>query len=469
MMLTFHNTLTNKKDRFNSIDDKIVKIYSCGPTVYSKPHIGNMRAYAFSDLLVRLFLTIGYDVNHVINITDVGHLVSDADDGDDKLEREAKKQRKSAYDIANENTDLFYKYLNDLNIKKPSVFPKATDHIQEQINMILELERKGMVYKIDDGLYFNTFKFDTYTELGNINVEGLREGARVDKGQKKNATDFALWKFSPKNAKREMEWDSPWGIGFPGWHIECSAMALKHLGETIDIHTGGIDHIHIHHSNEIAQSESVNGCKMSNFWMHVNFLKLVSENKNDVLKNGKMAKSNGTAYTVDDLIEKGYKGLDLKYYYLTSHYRSELKFSFKILDSTTKAFKRLKNKSLSVIKNNLNVDIDVLSFDIDMINIMTNDLDTPNVLAYFHDIINGNQNDLKKLSSIITFESLFKLDIMEEEQVDKIPKHITMLVNERIDAKNNKMFEKADELRREVNELGYLIEDNGKDYIVYKK
>jgi len=244
-----YNTLTKQKELFKPLNDDFVSMYSCGPTVYSKPHIGNMRAYSFVDTLVRALTVAGYNVKNLINITDVGHLTSDDDYGDDKLELAAKKTNKSAYDI-------------------------AEMYIEDQIHMIKTLEEKGFTYVTSDGVYFDTSKFDTYTELANINVDGLQEGSRVEMGEKKNVTDFALWKFSPKDEQREMEWQSPWGLGFPGWHIECSAMAMKYLGNQIDIHTGGIDHIHIHHSNEIAQSEAFSDKKFVNYWMHVNFLQL---------------------------------------------------------------------------------------------------------------------------------------------------------------------------------------------------
>ena len=276
MKLNLYNTLTRKIEEFYTLNnDNIVKMYSCGPTVYSYPHIGNMRAYVFADLLKRTLILNGYQVTNAINITDVGHLTSDADDGEDKMEKEAKKTGKSAYDIAEFFTTEFFNDYNKLGLLPASVYPKATDHILEQIDMIKVLEDKGYTYLTSDGVYFDTSKFENYTQLAKLDIEGMDSGKRVKfNEEKKNKTDFALWKFSNPEENRQMEWDSPWGVGFPGWHAECSAMIMKHLGEQIDIHTGGIDHIPVHHTNEIAQTESVTDKKFSNFWLHVNFLQL---------------------------------------------------------------------------------------------------------------------------------------------------------------------------------------------------
>ena len=303
--LKLYNTLSREVETFKTLEKGVVRMYSCGPTVYSYPHIGNMRAYVFSDLVKRVLLTEGYNVINAINITDVGHLTSDADDGEDKLEKEAKKQNKTAYEIADYFTDIFMRYLKDLNIVEATVYPKATDHIEEQINMVLGLEDKGFTYVTSDGVYFDTSKFPTYADFAKIDIDGLSEGSRVEVNkEKRNKTDFALWKFSTKEENREMEWESPWGLGFPGWHMECSAMILKHLGEQIDIHTGGIDHIPIHHTNEIAQTESFTGKKFSNFWMHINFLQLEKKDDEEASEEDKMSKSKGNIITIDDLSEK---------------------------------------------------------------------------------------------------------------------------------------------------------------------
>ena len=272
MAIRLFNSLTRKKEIFKPIKKGFVNIYTCGPTVYAYQHIGNLRSYIFSDILKRVFLYDKYKVKHVMNITDVGHLSSDADTGEDKIEKAAQKERKTAKEI----TEYYWKIFRDdfkrLNIIEPDIWCKATDHIKEQIDLIKKLEKKGYTYKTSDGIYFDTSKLKNYGELAQLKKQKLQAGKRVTLGEKKNITDFALWKFSPKNEKRQQEWDSPWGIGFPGWHIECSAMSMKYLGEHFDIHTGGIDHISIHHTNEIAQNEGVTGHKVVNFWIHGEFL-----------------------------------------------------------------------------------------------------------------------------------------------------------------------------------------------------
>lgn len=287
--LFLFNTLTRKKEKFVPLKDKLVTMYNCGPTVYERPHIGNLRAYIFADTLRRVLEFNGYKVKQIINITDVGHLTSDADTGEDKIEKSAQEKQKSAFEIARFYEDLFKQDLNKLNIKKPFKFPRATEHIKEMINLVQILEKKGYTYKTSDGIYFDTSKFKNYGKLAGLDKKNLKPGARVEVNpEKKNPYDFALWKFSPKDVKRQMEWKSPWGIGFPGWHIECSAMAMKYLGTTLDIHTGGIDHIDIHHTNEIAQSESATGKKFVRYWLHCNFL---------MVEGQKMSKSLGNIRT----------------------------------------------------------------------------------------------------------------------------------------------------------------------------
>lgn len=272
--ITLYNTLTRKEELFTAIHDDFVGIYSCGPTVYHYAHIGNLRAYVFADVLRRTFLYAGYNVKHIINITDVGHMVGDGDDGEDKLEKGAKRDGKTAWQVAKFYEDAYMEDLKALNIPLEAyIFPRATEHIQEQINLISKLEVQGYIYKTSDGMYFDTSMFPHYPDLAKLDIEGLKSGARVEENkEKRNITDFALWKFSPDGQARHMEWDSPWGKGFPGWHIECSAMSMKYLGEHFDIHTGGIDHIPVHHTNEVAQSEAATGSKYVDYWMHVNFL-----------------------------------------------------------------------------------------------------------------------------------------------------------------------------------------------------
>ncbi len=334
MKTFFHNTLSGEIELFEPIKTGEVSMYHCGPTVYSKAHIGNMRAYIFADILKRFFLYQGYKVNQVINITDVGHLTDDGDGGDDKVEKKAREAKLRAQDIINEVTKYFFDDLKLLNINtENTLFPKATDHIKEQIEMIQILEKKGHTYQTSDGIYFDTSTYPPYGKLGNINLENLKEGARVEiNEEKKNPTDFALWKFSKLEDKRQQEWESPWGIGFPGWHIECSAMSKKYLGETFDIHTGGIDHIPVHHNNEIAQSESANGKEQANFWLHF---------KHILINNEKISKSLGNDIYIDDLLKKNISPLAYRYWLLTADYKTQINFTWEALIASKTAYEKL--------------------------------------------------------------------------------------------------------------------------------
>src|SRR3989344_32009 len=336
--MKLYNTLTRKKENFKPIKKNQVRIYSCGPTVYSYQHIGNIRTYVFSDILKRVLQYNNFKVKHLINVTDVGHLTSDSDEGEDKIEKAAIKEGKSAGEISDFYFKIFKDDLKKLNIIFPDKFPKATEHIKEQIGLIKILEKKGYTYKTNDGIYFNTGKFKNYGKLARINVKGLQEGKRIQIGEKKSKTDFALWKFSGKNEKRLQEWNSPWGIGFPGWHIECSAMSMKYLGKHFDIHTGGQDHIQVHHTNEIAQSEAATGKKFVNYWMHGAFLTYHGE---------KVSKSKGGLYTISDLEERGFQPLSFRYLCLTTHYRKPLDFSLENLRAAQNSLGRLKNKICS--------------------------------------------------------------------------------------------------------------------------
>ena len=318
--LYLHNTASAKKELFVPRGGDVpVSMYCCGPTVYNYAHIGNLRTYIFEDVLKRALFACGYRVQHIVNITDVGHLVSDADTGEDKMEAGAAREGKSVWDIAAFYTEKFMADIGSLNILQPDLWPKATDYIPQMTDLIKTLEEKGFTYRTDDGIYFDTAKFPAYCDFARIDPASLRAGERVDMGDKRNATDFALWKFSPHGAKRQMEWDSPWGVGFPGWHIECSAMALAHIAPPLDIHCGGADHIRVHHTNEIAQSEAATGKKFANFWLHGEFL---------VLDKGKMAKSGGNFVTLDTLKEKGVSPLGYRMFCYSAHYRSPLSFSY---------------------------------------------------------------------------------------------------------------------------------------------
>ncbi|MCI0472541.1 MAG: cysteine--tRNA ligase, partial [Ignavibacteria bacterium] len=321
----FYNTLSRKKEEFIPISGSKAGIYTCGPTVYNFAHIGNLRSYFFEDILKRVLLYNGYDVKHIMNITDVGHLVSDEDEGEDKMEKGSAREGKTVWEIAEDYTEAFKKDISLLNILPPTVYCKATDFIQEQIEMIKCLEDKGYTYIIEDGVYYDTSKFPDYGKMALLDIEGLEEGIRVEiNTEKRNKTDFALWKFTPKDVKRQMEWESPWGRGFPGWHIECSAMSIKFLGNHFDIHCGGVDHIPIHHTNEIAQAEACTGEKFVNYWLHGEFL---------IEEKGKMSKSAGEFLKLQSLIDKGYSPFDYRYFLLMTHYRKKIKFSFNNLDS----------------------------------------------------------------------------------------------------------------------------------------
>src|SRR4030042_227264 len=334
MALKLYNTLTRKKEEFKPIKKWQVGIYSCGPTVYWYQHIGNLRTYIFADVLKRVLKYNNYKVKQVMNITDVGHLTSDSDEGEDKIEKAAAKEGKTAEEIANYYWEIFRQDFKKLNIFEPNIWCKASEHIKEQIELIKKIEKKGFIYKTKDGIYFDTSKLKDYGKLAKLKIENLQAGKRVAIGEKKNKTDFALWKFSEKPGERQQEWKSPWGIGFPGWHIECSAMSMKYFGETIDIHTGGEDHIPIHHTNEIAQSESATGKKFVNYWLHGAFLKLAGE---------KMSKSKGGLYTVSELEKQNFLPLVYRYLCLTAHYKTQLEFSLETLKNAQNSYDRLKN------------------------------------------------------------------------------------------------------------------------------
>lgn len=323
--MKLYNTLTRKIETIEAVANNKTTIYTCGPTVYDYPHIGNWFTFVRYDLLVRVLKTSAQNPEWVMNITDVGHLVSDADEGEDKLEKGAKREGKTAWDVAQYYSDYFIHALSRLNITTPTHLPKATEHIAEQIALIQQLESKGYTYTISDGVYYDTDKFEGYAALARLDLDDQQAGARVENNpEKRNPSDFALWKFSPKDQKRDMEWDSPWGKGFPGWHIECSAMAMKYLGETIDIHSGGIDHIPVHHTNEIAQSEAATGKRFANYWMHANHIMINEE---------KISKSLGNVITLEDIEKQGFSLEVLRLHIFESHYRSQSKFSWESLEA----------------------------------------------------------------------------------------------------------------------------------------
>ncbi|MDO9509889.1 MAG: cysteine--tRNA ligase [Candidatus Magasanikbacteria bacterium] len=445
MTLHLFNTLGRQKQKFKPIKKGKVGFYTCGPTVYDYAHIGNLRSFVFADILKRVLQYNNYTVKQVMNLTDVGHLVSDADEGEDKMEKGSRRTGKTAWEIAKFYALSFKKDLVDLNIILPNTLCRATDYIKEQIALIKKLEKKGFTYKIPDGIYFDTSKIRDYGKLVDLRHQDLQAGYRVNMGGKKNTNDFALWKFSPKFEKRQMEWKSPWGIGFPGWHAECSAMAVKHLGQPFDIHSGGIDLASVHHTNEIAQSEAANNKPMANYWLHSEFLNLA---------NAKMSKSDGNFITLLTLKEKGYSPLSYRYFLLQSHYRKQTIFSFEALDAAQKGLEHL-----YTIARTLNKKIKTTNeTKTEFLNFINNDLDTPGALAFVWEKIKEKKIDLKTL---LKFDEVFGLKIKEnlKETKIKISDDVEKIIKERNNARTNKDWAKSDELRKKLENLGYKVED----------
>ncbi|MFA5403341.1 MAG: cysteine--tRNA ligase [Ignavibacteria bacterium] len=457
--LILFNTLNRKKEEFIPIEPGIAKVYCCGPTVYNYAHIGNLRAYFFEDILKRVLLYNDYKVEHVMNVTDVGHLVSDDDEGEDKMEKGSAREGKTVWEIANFYAEAFKKDITLLNIIPPTIYCKATDNITEQIDMIRCLEKKGYTYTTGDGVYYDTSKFPEYGKLARLDIEGLEEGKRIEfSSEKKNKTDFALWKFSPKNEKRQMEWESPWGVGFPGWHIECSAMSRKYLGETFDIHCGGVDHIPIHHTNEIAQAEACSGKKFVNYWLHGEFL---------IEEKGKMSKSAGEFLRLQTLIDKGYSPLDYRYFLLMTHYRKKIKFSFENLDAARNGFNNLKSRITEIkgLKNetdtiNINNTTEYLNKFTGCIN---DDLNAGEGLALTWEMLKDEKlNPSEKILLTNVFDKIFGLNLDKIEALKKdlnIPAEISELAEKRKEAKKNKNYKLADELRTAIKEKGYEVVD----------
>lgn len=451
-----YNTLGKKKEKFVSLSTKEVKMYSCGPTVYSAPHIGNMRAYVFADILKRVLMHIGYNVNHVINITDVGHLVSDEDEGEDKMEKASRSNGKSAYEIADYFAKVFIKDMDNLSNLHPTKYTFATKYIKEQIDFIQVLEEKGYTYIIGDGVYFDVSKYGDYTKLAGLDLEGSSRVSRVGiNKEKRNKADFALWKFSNKEEKRQMEWDSPWGVGFPGWHIECSAMAKANLGDEIDIHTGGIDHIPVHHTNERAQSECAHGKKFVNYWMHVNFLNTKK----------KMSKSLGNIITVEDVFMSGYEYNVLRFYYLMSHYRSEMVFSYESLRKAKSRYNKLVEKAKSVGAYQSKDFIDSIYVE-RVERELLDDLNTPKALSVFGEIIFDENISVDDRANLFNFiKNILGLEFVKFYNKE-IPLYVKDLVIKRIEEKNKKNYSEADEIRNELSNKGFSLKDDKEGVLI---
>jgi len=451
--MKIYNTLIRQKEEFKPIKDGEVGIYSCGPTVYSSPHIGNMYAYVCWDVLVRTLKYLGYKVNNVVNITDVGHLTSDADSGEDKMEKGSKKEGMTVWEIAKKYENEFLENLKELNIEMPWKMPRATEHIAEQIELIKKIEANGFTYKTSDGIYFDTAKFPDYGKFANLNLEKLREGARVEiNEEKKNPTDFALWKFSPTDVKRQMEWESPWGVGFPGWHIECTAMSTKYLGETFDIHTGGEDHINIHHTNEIAQGFGAFGKISANYWMHNAFI---------TFGGSKISKSSGGLYTIFDLKEMGFDSLAYRYLVLGSHYRKGMEFSVENLKSAQTAYRKLEGlwfewRSDSETKNGIISE----KFNNEFKEAISNDLAMPEAMAILWKMVKSNLDNADKLATLIEFDKVLGFNFgIDSRKKEEIPEEIEKLVEERQKAREEKNWVESDRLREAIKDKGYLVED----------
>lgn len=447
MTLQLYDTYTRSIREFVPLDPPKVGLYTCGPTVYNYAHIGNLRTYIFEDILRRVLSLNGYVVNHVMNITDVGHLVSDGDFGEDRMEKGTRRTGKSAWEIAEIYTNAFQQDMQRLHILEPSVWCRATEHIEEQIATVKCIEEKGYTYRTSDGLYFDTEKLPDYGYLGRLDIEGLRAGARVDLGEKRNSTDFALWKFSPPDTKRQMEWDSPWGVGFPGWHIECSAMSAKYLGTYFDIHCGGEDHITVHHPNEIAQTQACYGTRLANFWMHGYFLQI---------DNARMGKSAGNFLRVQSLIDSDYDPLSYRYMCLGAHYRSQLSFSWETLTSAQTALSRLRTASNLMGKPG-NLDEDYMERFTGEVN---NDLNMPRALAVMWEVVHSSLPDDRKKATLLAFDQVLGLDLENWQPTEEeIPKHIALMVEERQQARHSRNWGEADALRDKIADVGYEVKD----------
>ena len=452
--LKLYNTFTRKKEEFVPLNNKHVTFYSCGPTVYWHPHVGNMRAYVIWDILKRTLIYLGYDIKHTMNYTDVGHLTSDGDTGEDKIEQAAKKEGKTAQEISQFYIDVFDRESESLNILKPDVGCKATDYIQEQIDIIKALEKKGYTYITDDGVYFDTSRFKGYGKLGNINIEGLEEGKRVDIGQKRNKTDFALWKFSVEPGIRQQEWDSPWGLGFPGWHTECVAMATQHLGKQIDIHSGGEDHIQVHHTNEIAQAEAAYEISpWVRYWLHNSYLLYDGE---------KVSKSKGGLYTVEELSKKGFEPLSVRYFFLMAHYRKQQSFSLKALEGAQQSLDKLRNIILDLRKGQAaGTGPDTKRYKEQFIAAIADDLNMPKALALVWEVARDKDiGDNEKLELLYDFDHVIGLDLKSyRPKKERLTKDVMDIIRKRELARERKDWKESDRLRDMLKAKGIILKD----------
>jgi len=454
MEIQFYNTLTRKKEIFKPLKKSQVRIYTCGPTVYSYQHIGNLRSYIFADILRKVLEYNSYKVKQIINVTDVGHLTSDQDEGEDKMEKAAKRERKTAKEISNYYFSVFKEDLKKLKILMPEKWPKASEHVKEQIELIKILEAKGYTYQTSDGIYFDTSKIRNYGKLAKLKISDLEAGKRTSLREKKHKTDFALWKFSPENEKRQQEWKFKSKMGFPGWHIECSAMSMKYLGESFDIHTGGEDHVPVHHTNEIAQSEAATGKKFVNYWLHGAFL---------TFKGEKISKSKGGLFTLTELFEKGFDPLNYRYLCLTANYRKPLEFSLESLEASKNAYNNLKEKILEIKSGNRKTKDKKLikQYKNEFSKAINNDLDIPSGLALLWKLLkDSNMGDKDKYSLALEFDKVLSLGIKNlKETKFKLAKELKDLINEREKYRKEKNWKEADKIRDKLDKLGIILED----------
>ncbi len=460
MQVKLYNTATRKKELFQlPAGQDEVRLYCCGPTVYHYAHIGNLRSYLFEDYLRRTLEYCGFNVRHVVNITDVGHLTSDADQGEDKMEKGAARTGKSVWEVAQFYTEAFMKDWDRLNIVDPTIWCKATDHIKEQISLVQKLETKGFTYQTKDGIYFDSAKFDRYPEFAKLDIENLQEGSRIDMGEKKAVTDFALWKFSTGELKRQMEWESPWGTGFPGWHVECSAMAMHHLGETLDIHCGGTDHVRVHHTNEIAQSECATGKEYSRFWMHGEFLRSGGD---------KMSKSSGEFLTLQLLIDKGFHPMDYRYFAANSHYRNYLNFAWEALESSQAGLRSLRKKTDPLLKGvQKPIESELAKgWRNKFKTAVADDLNIPSGLGILNSMLKDKMiADPEKASLVLEFDQVLGLELdqpyeVQQKEATLSDSEIQAQIDARVLAKANKEWAKADQIRDELANNGILLKDS---------
>ncbi len=462
MDIYLYNTLTREKDIFEPLNNEQVKIYSCGPTVYKDATIGNMRTNIFQDVLRRMLKYNGYKIKHVMNITDVGHLVSDGDEGEDKMLKSAREEKKTPLEIAKHYTELFFADLKDLNIETPEVICKATDYIPEMLEYVKELVKRGYAYETSTAIYFDVSKLDKYPVLSNHNVEEQKAGARVDVDtEKRNSYDFALWIKAPKN--HLMKWDSPWGPSYPGWHIECSAMSRKHLGEQFDIHTGGIDLIPTHHENEIAQSKGICGKIPARYWIHGEYL---------LINGGKMSKSLGNVYLLKDIKEKGYDPLVYKLLCYTCSYRNKLNFTWEGIEAASKSLERLRN-GYQLNKNGKDKLTDEDKKEIERIEkcfheAINDDMNMPLAMSYVWELIKYNKKSPEIAELLIKIDSVLGIKIDKEEKLE-IPQDVLELIEKRTQARKERNWEESDKLRDKIFEKGYIVKDSKDSVEITKK